>query len=216
MAISVILKTIVIVWIGDIEMRAVIYTRTSTKSQKTDMQLEALQSLVAKSNYELVDIIEDIGVSGAKRGNERDGMKKVMQMVAARECDVVCVYSVDRIGRNMGDVISLVEELDARGVGLIIHKQGIATHTPQGKILVGFFALMAQMERDFIAARVSDGIAASKAKGKKFGRPKLSASKHQQILELRSEGKSMNFIAKHLSVGNSQVLRICREMAEAA
>ena len=110
----------------------------------------------------------------------------------------------------------MVEELDSRGVGLIIHKQGIATHTPQGKILVGFFALMAQMERDFISARVADGISAARAKGKKFGRPKISAEKEHQIIELRRSGKSMNFIAKQLSVGNSQVQRICSEMAEVA
>ena len=197
-------------------MRAVIYTRTSTKQQRTDMQLDALHTLVEKSGYELIDTIEDIGVSGAKRGHERQGMSALMQMVRKRECDVVVVYSVDRIGRNMGDVISMVEELDSRGVGLIIHKQGIATHTPQGKILVGFFALMAQMERDFISARVADGISAARAKGKKFGRPKISAEKEHQIIELRRSGKSMNFIAKQLSVGNSQVLRICREMAEVA
>mgnify|MGYP000195887954 CR=1 FL=1 len=199
-----------------IDMRAVIYTRTSTNQQRTDLQMKPLMEMVEKSGYELVKIIEDIGVSGAKRSGERTGMSELMQMVGRRECDVVCVYSVDRIGRNMGDVISLVEELDARGVGLIIHKQGIQTNTPQGKILVGFFALMAQMERDFIAARVSDGIAAARAKGKKFGRPKLSTEKEQQIVELRRSGKSMNHIAKQLGVGNSQVLRICRQMTEAA
>ena len=197
-------------------MRAVIYTRTSTSQQRNDMQLEALHNVVKNSNYELIDVIEDVVVSGRKDRNKRAGMKKLMQLVAHREVDVVCVYSVDRLGRNMADVISIVEEIDSRGVSLIIHKQGLATHTPQGKILVGFFALVAQMEADFIASRVADGMAVAKSKGVVFGRPKMSPQKQQEIIRLRKEGFSMNNIAKQLNVGNSQVHRICKEMLEAA
>tara|TARA_Y100000310_G_scaffold165982_1_gene165725 strand:- start:356 stop:949 length:594 start_codon:yes stop_codon:yes gene_type:complete len=197
-------------------MRAVIYTRTSTSRQSTASQLEALSTMVSRSGYDLVETIEDIGVSGTKRGKQREGMARVMRMVNRREIDVLCVYSVDRIGRNMGDVISLVEELNEKGVGLIIHKNGIDTTTTYGKTLVGFFALVAQMERDFIASRISDGIAASKANGKVFGRSKLSADKIDAVKKLRRKGKGMNYIAKHLSVGNSQVLRICKELEQAA
>jgi DNA invertase Pin-like site-specific DNA recombinase len=198
------------------KMRAVIYTRTSTKQQRTDMQLDALHALVKNSNYELVDVIEDVGISGGKKGRSRAGMAQLMEMVNRREVDVVCVYSVDRIGRSMGDIISLVEELDQKGVGLIIHKNAIDTSTAQGKILVGFFALVAQMEKDMNNSRVRDGVAAARAKGKQIGRKPLSATKLNEIREMRRQGKGMNFIAKHLSVGNSQVLRVCREMAEAA
>ena len=197
-------------------MRALIYTRTSTRHQRTDSQLDALNTLVSRSGYELVDTIEDIAVSGTKKGRQRKGMAKVMEMVNRREIDVLCVYSVDRIGRRITDVISLVEELNEKGVGLVIHKNGIDTTTTYGKTLVGFFALVAQMERDFIASRITDGIAASKAKGKIFGRKRISTEKIDAIKELRKEGKGMNYIAKHLSVGNSQVLRICKELDLAA
>ena len=56
----------------------------------------------------------------------------------------------------------------------------------------------------------------AKAKGKKIGRPKMSNEKIEQIIEMRRQGKGMNFIAKQLGVGNSQVVRVCKEMAEAA
>lgn len=197
-------------------MRAVIYTRTSTRQQRTASQLEALKPMVEKSGYDLVEIIEDVGVSGTRKGRQREGMAKVMEMVNRREIDVLCVYSVDRIGRSMSDVLSLVEELNEKGVGLVIHKNGIDTTTTYGRTLVGFFALVAQMERDFISSRIADGIAASKAKGTQFGRKTISKEKIDAIRALRAQGKGMNYIAKHLSVGNSQVLRICREMAQAA
>ena len=197
-------------------MRAVIYTRTSTKRQQTDSQLEVLHNLVNRSGYELVDVIEDIGVSGTRRGRQREGMSKVMKMVNRREIDVLCVYSVDRIGRKIGDVVALVEELSDKGVGLVIHKNGIDSTTAYGKTLIGFFALVAQMEHDFISARIKDGMAASKAKGKVWSRKKISAEKVDAIKKLRKEGKGMNYIAKHLSVGNSQVSRVCKELSLAA
>ena len=59
-------------------MRAAIYTRTSTRQQRTDIQLEALNTMVERSGWDLVDTIEDIGVSGGRRGETRDGMKKLM------------------------------------------------------------------------------------------------------------------------------------------
>jgi DNA invertase Pin-like site-specific DNA recombinase len=194
------------------QKRAVIYTRTSTHQQQDNIQLDALTEMAQRSGYDLIEVIKDLGVSGGKQGNKRVGMKRLMNMVNRREIDVVMVYSVDRIGRQMSDVISLVEQLEEKGVGLIIHKQAIDSSTTMGKALVGFFALVAQMEKDFIGARVRDGITSARARGVKFGRPKMSAHTEQEIRELRGSGLGMNSIAKQLGVGNSQVQRVCKMM----
>ena len=175
------------------------------------MQLEPLQTLVERSGYELVEIIEDEGVSGTVLGNNRNGMSRVMQMVNRREVDVVCVYSVDRIGRKLTDVLSIAEQLNEKGVGLVIHKNGIDTTTTHGKHLLSFFALIAEMERDFISSRIADGMAVAKTKGKRIGRKPISDETIQKIVSLREQGYSMNRIAKDLSVGNSQVMRICQD-----
>ena len=197
-------------------MRAVIYTRTSTSSQRTDMQLDALNELVKRSGYELVDTIEDCGVSGTIIGSKRDGMKRLMKMVQRREVDVVCVYSVDRIGRKLTDILNISEQLNEKDVGLIIHKNGIDTTTTHGRHLLSFFALIAEIERDFISSRIADGIASAKSKGVKFGRKPISNDTKQKVIHLRKQGMSMNRISKQLSVGNSQVLRICRELTAVA
>jgi DNA invertase Pin-like site-specific DNA recombinase len=196
--------------------RAVIYIRTSTSKQHGEAQEKALDALVENSGYVLVEKIKDIGVSGTRKGRSRKGFTQLMEMVNRRECDVVCVYSVDRIGRKMADVVSLVQELDDKGVGIIIHKNAIDTTTTMGRHIVGFFALVAEIERDFITARVRDGMENARAKGKKIGRPKMSNEKIEQIIEMRRQGKGMNFIAKQLGVGNSQVVRVCKEMTAAA
>ena len=155
-------------------MRAVIYTRTSTNKQSTGSQLEPLKTLVLNHGYELVDIIEDIGISGTILGKNRNGMGRVMEMVNRKEVDVVCVYSVDRIGRKITDILSIAEQLTEKGVGLVIHKNGIDTTTTHGKHLLSFFALIAEMERDFIASRIADGMEVARAKGKVIGRKPTS------------------------------------------
>lgn len=193
-------------------MRAVIYTRISTKQQSTELQLKPLQELVKRSGYELVDTLEDIGVSGSKLGSKRTGMGKLLKMVNRREVDVVCVYSVDRIGRKLTDVLNTAQELNDKGVGLIIYKNGIDTTTTHGKHLLSFFALIAEMELDFIKARIKDSLEVAKSKGKQIGRSKISKEKISQIIDLRKSGMGMNRIAKNLSVGNSQVQRVCRSL----
>ena len=186
-------------------MKSVVYVRCSSRNQSNASQLKPLMEYVKNSNYELVEVVEDVAVSGAVKGRSRKGFSRVMELVNQRLVDVVVIYSVDRIGRNMGDVISLVEELDDKGVGLVIYKNAIDTTTQMGKTLVGFFALVAQMERDFLISRVKDGIAAS---AKKSGRRTISKMKQDKIISLRNKGLSMNKIARELRVGNSQVMRV--------
>jgi DNA invertase Pin-like site-specific DNA recombinase len=197
-------------------MRAVIYTRTSTNKQSTGSQLEPLKTLVLNHGYELVDIIEDIGISGTILGKNRNGMGRVMEMVNRKEVDVVCVYSVDRIGRKITDILSIAEQLTEKGVGLVIHKNGIDTTTTHGKHLLSFFALIAEMERDFIASRIADGMEVARAKGKVIGRKPTSINTKKEIISLRQQGMSMNKIAKKMSVGNGVVHRICKEMVNIA
>ena len=194
-------------------MRAVIYTRISTSAQSTGIQLEALNERVKRSGYDLVDTIQDEGVSGTKRGTDRSGMKKVMMMVNQRKVDVVLVYSVDRIGRKLSDVISIAEQFSDKGVGLIIHKNGIDTTTTHGKHMLSFFALIAEMERDFIASRVADGVALARSKGKQIGRAKTSKEKEQQIINLRKQNIGMLKIAKIVGVGSGTVQRVVKEQA---
>ena len=194
-------------------MRAVIYSRTSTSAQSTGIQLKALNEMVKRSGYDLVDTIQDEGVSGTRRGSDRSGMKKVMMMVNQRLVDVVLVYSVDRIGRKLSDVISIAEQFQDKGVGLIIHKNGIDTTTSHGKHLLNFFALIAEMEKDFIISRVQDGMALARSKGKQIGRSKISDDLETQIINLRKKNIGMVKIGKMLGVGTGTVQRVVKEQA---
>ena len=197
-------------------MKAVIYTRVSSSTQSVEMQIDILQSLCKKMDYELIETITDEAVSGGVLGRNRTGMSKLLKMVNQRAVDIVLVYSVDRIGRKLSDVISIAENFSEKGVGLIIHKNGIDTSTSMGKHLLNFFALVAEMEKDFITSRVRDGMALAKKKGKQIGGKKLSSLITKQILSLRSQGKGINLIAKTLGVGNGSVARVIKDDSELA
>jgi len=192
-------------------MRAVIYSRVSSSSQSVEMQNDILKTLCKKMDYELIETITDEATSGTILGHNRTGMSKLIKMVNKREVDVVLVYSVDRIGRKLSDVISIAENFAEKGCGLVIQKNGIDTTTSMGKHLLNFFALVAEMERDFITSRVRDGMALAKKKGTQIGRKKLSKSISLEILSLRSQGKGINLIAKTLGVGNGSVARVIKE-----
>ena len=204
-----ILKTIETVW--RFFVKVVIYCRTSTSQQSTGIQLEALNEMVRNANYQLVDTIEDIGVSGTKLGAARNGFKKVMDLVNKKMVDAVLVYSVDRVGRKLSDIISIAEQLNDKNVGLIIWKNGIDTTTSHGRHMLNFFALVAEMERDFIAARVADGVALARSKGKQIGRSKVSKQIELQIVQMRQQNIGINTIASALSVGNSTIQRVLKE-----
>lgn len=195
-------------------MRAVIYARVSTSRQEIEMQTDILKTQCERAKYELVEIIEDKAVSGGVLGTNRNGMSRLLKMVNNREVDVVLVYSVDRIGRKLSDVISIAENFAEKNVGLIIHKSGIDTGTSMGKTLLHFFALVAEMEKDFITSRVKDGMALAKKKGKQIGGKKLSSLITKQILSLRSQGQGINKIAKTLGVGNGSVARVIKDESD--
>ena len=193
--------------------RAVIYTRVSTKEQTTESQLIPLKEYAKNACLDIVEIIQDEGVSGGRRGEDRAGFQKVMMLVRQRKVDSVLVYSVDRIGRNLGDIINIAEEITETGANLTIYKNGIDTNTVTGKQMIKMFALLAEFERDFIRARVADGIAVAKAKGKRIGRAPTILDE-QSILSIRKErkrGDGILKIAKRHKIATRRVYEILEE-----
>lgn len=196
-------------------MKAVIYTRTSTSKQKTDSQLGPL--IEYSDRLGVVDpiIIEDIGVSGSKAPESRAGFKDLLTLVSNKAVDTVLVYSVDRLGRNLKDIIEIAERLSDKGISLVIIKNGIDTSTGHGKHLLSFLAIVAEIERDFIRGRIADGLAAAKAKGKRLGRPKTVLSKNtiQQIRTERKRGTGIQRLAKRHKVGVTQIYKVLEDAA---
>src|SRR5215213_9039690 len=107
--------------------RVAIYLRVSTSKQDTDNQRRELQAVAKRSGWEIVQVYEDAGISGAKGRDKRPGLDAMMKAVNAKEFDMVASWSVDRLGRSLTDLLSILQGLHDKGLDLFLHQQGLDT-----------------------------------------------------------------------------------------
>ena len=137
--------------------------RVSSLTQNTDRQEEMFKSLN-------IDKYFTEKVSG-KNIKDRPQLKKLMEYV--REGDTVIVESISRFGRSLSDLISLIKQLEEKGVQFKSLKEGdIDTTSATGKLVFNIFASLAEFERETIRERQAEGIAIAKEKGKFKGKQK--------------------------------------------
>ncbi len=144
-------------------MANIAYIRVSTEDQNTARQEE----LFKEHN---IDKFFMEKVSG-KNIKDRPELQKMMDYV--REGDVVYVESISRFGRSLQDLLTLINQLNDKGVQFKSLKEGdIDTTTPTGKLVFSIFASLAEFERETIKQRQAEGIAIAKANGVYKGRIK--------------------------------------------
>lgn len=195
--------------------RVAIYTRVSTSDgkQTTENQLRDLHMMAERMGWTVVAHFTDEGVSGARGREKRPGLDALLKGITRREFDMVAAWSVCRLGRSLQHLVSLLGDLDARGVDLYLHVQALDTSTPSGKAMFQMLGVFAEFERAMISERVRAGLARS---GKKGGRPRLDADKAERIRRSLATGTSINATAKKLRVGVGTVHRLKQQMALAA
>lgn len=153
------------------------YCRVSTDDQSLDLQKDAL----SKAGCE--KIFED-KISGAKA--KRPGLNTLLEF--ARADDTIVVWRLDRLGRSMKDLISLVSGLEEKGIQLASLTESIDTSTSSGKLFFHIFGAIAEFEKNLIIDRTRAGLAAARARGRKGGRPKLlDKSKRELAVKLYHE-----------------------------
>jgi hypothetical protein len=100
--------------------RVAIYLRVSTSKQDTDNQRHELEAVAARSNWHVVKIYEDAGISGAKGRDKRPGLDAMLKAVNAKEFDMVATWSVDRLGRSLTDLLGILQGLHDKDVDLFL------------------------------------------------------------------------------------------------
>lgn len=193
-------------------LKAALYARVSTDKQSTENQLRELREVAARMGWSVVGEFIDHGISGSKGRKDRPRLDSLLKGVARKEFDIVAAWSVDRLGRSLLDLVSLLSEIHATGVGLYLHQQGLNTTTPAGEAMFGMMGVFAQFERRMIVERVKSGMARAKKNGTKsgnaIGRPGVAPEVEDRIRELRAEGLGMLKIAKEAGCGVSVVQRV--------
>jgi len=162
------------------------YARVSTLEQNHDLQMDAL----IKAGCVRKNIFID-KTSGARA--DRPGLKGCLEELY--EGDVLVVWRLDRLGRSMTHLVSLIEILKERKVGFRSLCDGaIDTTTASGELVFNIFSSMAQFERRLIQERTQAGLLAARARGKKGGRPKIN-SDHPKVIAAKRMHQD-----KHISI----------------
>lgn len=185
-------------------MRVAIYGRVSTrdKGQSPEMQLRELREYSARRGWQVVGEYVDIGDSGSRE--KRPQLDRLMAHCRRRLVDVVVVYRYDRFARSLRQLVNALEEFRSLGIEFVSLHEGVDTSTPNGRLVFGIFASIAEFERELIRDRVRSGIAAARAKGRKLGRPRKVIDT-ARITALQAGGQTIRQIAKALGVSRSFV-----------
>ncbi|QNE42002.1 recombinase family protein (plasmid) [Hymenobacter sp. NBH84] len=176
------------------------YARVSTADQQLHLQTDALQA------YGCDEIAQE-KVSSVK---ERPALQHLLTRLRAG--DTLVVWKLDRLGRSLKDLVTLVTGFQERGVQFISLQDHLDTTTAQGRLMFNLFASLAEFERDIIRERTKAGLTAARARGRQGGRPKglskeaLSKAQAAKTLYLQQD-KTVAEIGQLLGVGRATIYR---------
>jgi DNA invertase Pin-like site-specific DNA recombinase len=192
----------------------VLYVRVSAIDQKTDRQT------INEKDFNF--IVED-KCSGAIPFFEREGGKKILDLMKKKSITSLSVLSIDRLGRNLKDILNTIELFTERSVPIIFINQGLTTLVGEGKennvctLIINILASVAQMERSQIKERQLEGIAIAKANGAYLGRKKgteenafkfLSKADNKKALEYIKKGYKLSDVAKIADLHPNTVTKV--------
>src|SRR5713101_3231156 len=156
------------------------YARVSTDDQTPALQLAALKKAGCKM------VFKDDGLSGAT--TKRPALLRCLKKLELR--DTLIVWKLDRLGRSLRDLITMLDDLKRRGVKFRSLTEHIDTDTPTGRAMWQMIGLLAELERSLISERTRAGVKAAKRSGVKFGRKrKLNPQQIDHARKLIDEGE---------------------------
>jgi DNA invertase Pin-like site-specific DNA recombinase len=178
------------------------YARVSTDDQNLTLQIDALTKHGIPKSQIFMDKL-----SGAK--SDRPGLAKCLDSLQSD--DILVVWRLDRLGRSIRHLITLVENLRARGVGFRSLNEGaIDTTSASGELIFNIFSALAQFERRLIQERTKAGLAAARARGRRGGRPPLDADQAKVLAARKLHGDTsitITDICKTLNISRSTYYR---------
>lgn len=176
------------------------YKRVSTSAQDAQLQADAL------SEAGCARVFED---KASGKNVDRGGLIAALDYM--RDGDTLCVWKLDRLGRSTKDVLTIAEDLHARGISLRILTGTLAgSYSPrgEGKFFFTMMVAFAELERDMIVERTRAGLDAAKAQGRTGGRPPvMDADKLAAAKARRAKGESVTTVAKAVGVSRATLYR---------
>lgn len=167
-------------------MKVIGYIRVSSDKQDAQKQ-EHLLLKYAQEHQMRIDEFIQIEISSRK---DREARRIDDLLEQLNREDVLLVAELSRLGRNMFEVINIINQLSEDGVKIVFVRQPeLSTAGPHVKLLLAIYSYFAEAERDFISVRTQQGLAAARARGKHLGRPKGSRDKERVLDPYREQIK---------------------------
>lgn len=185
------------------------YIRVSTEQQAMENQKQRLLEY-AQNNKMIIDEFIELEISSKKAQKDRlldEVFKKL------KSGDIFICTELSRLGRNMLEILNLIEKFNSLGIKLIFTNQPeLSTNKNEAlsSLLLAIYGYFAQTEREIISQRTKQGLAAARASGKKLGRPKGAKNKNRVLDPFKDE------IKKYLDMGLMQtnILKIINAQLE--
>lgn len=196
-------------------MKTVAYLRVSTGSQDLANQKLAILDYARQKRFAVDRFVE--AQASSRKGPDQRRIEELLGSLEAG--DRLVVSELSRLGRSLGQVIGLVDELVKRRVRFTAIKEGIRFEGKQDlqtKVMIALFGLFAEVERDLISERTKEGLAAARARGRLLGRPKGSLGrskldgKEEEIRKLLEKAVSKRSLAKILDVSTTNLRHFIR------
>jgi DNA invertase Pin-like site-specific DNA recombinase len=174
------------------------YARVSTDDQSPALQLTALKRAGCKT------VFKDEGLSGAT--TKRPALLRCLKKL--EHGDTLTVWKLDRLGRSLRDLITMLDDLKRRGVKFRSLTEAIDTETPTGRAMWQMIGVLAELEKSLISERTRAGVKAAQRRGVKFGRkPKLTRQQIDHARKLIDDGQRREDVAALFKVDRATLYR---------
>lgn len=181
-------------------MAQFVYARVSTQSQETENQVINLRRLYPDATF-----IEETA-SGAKARPELERLVQQLQ-----RGDELIISSLDRLGRKTSEILTLIENLERRGIILKSLREGLDYSTISGRLVTQILVSVSELERSLISQRTKAALAAKREKGIVGGRPRIHGDeKIARAKQMRAEGHSLLAISKEVGISKTRLQQLLK------
>jgi DNA invertase Pin-like site-specific DNA recombinase len=177
--------------------------------QNPEMQLAEVREYCRRRGWKIVGEYVDEGISGSKE--HRPALDRLLSECQKRMVDAVVVYRYDRFARSLRQLVNALDEFRALGIDFVSLHEGVDTSTPNGRLVFGIFASIAEFERELIRDRVRSGLALAKSRSRRLGRPRIAVDA-SRVASLRAQGRSWASISTELGIGKGTAQRACASL----
>ena len=185
------------------QSKAIAYLRVSTSEQSADglgiaAQIASVQAYAIARGIELVEIVTE--VASGKTTARRPLLAAALDDLDAGKADRLIVAKVDRLGRNLRDLLNIADRGERKGWGIVTLDLDLDTSTPSGRFSLQMMGAVAELERQMIADRTRGALAEARKRGTVLGAPRqIADATYARAIELRAAGLSYRAIARQMT-----------------